>query len=146
MNNVTVVHTGPWTKLASQVFTHGPLRKLGKMFLGEQLGSTSAEISVNRIEPGDGYEFLHRHRTHEEVYLVIAGSGDMLVDGEQIAISEGTVVRVSPDGVRSIRAAVDSALTYLCIQAVSGTLRQYTVTDGELVPGVVNWSSSHEQA
>jgi mannose-6-phosphate isomerase-like protein (cupin superfamily) len=141
MSKFTVVHTGRWNDLSRCVFEHGPLRKSGKLFLGEKLRSTSAELSLNRIEPGDAYEFLHRHRTHEEIYLVIAGRGDMLIDGEQIAVSEGSVVLVPPAGARSIRAAADTALVYLCLQAVAGTLKRYTVTDGEMVAGAVEWRS-----
>lgn len=141
MSAVTAFHAGPWVQLQSHVFGKPPLHKQGKLFVADRLGATGTEISLNRLEAGDGYPFLHRHHAHEEVYLVIDGRGEILVDGRSIPVAAGSVVRIAPEGVRSIRAATDSPLTYACIQAVAGSLISRTVEDGELVPGPVVWGA-----
>lgn len=41
----------------------------------------------------------HYHRRHDEVYVVIAGGGELELDGERQAVSEGTVALI-PAGVR----------------------------------------------
>lgn len=139
--NYKTFDVGPLRQLADHVFDAGRLRKPGKIFLSERLESNSAEISFNRLEPKEGYEFLHRHNEHEEIYLVVSGRGDFMVDGEVFQVQEGSTVRVAPEGVRSIRAGSGEPLTYLCVQAVAGTLKARTTTDGRLVPGPVGWDA-----
>ncbi len=143
MSNFTKTDVGTWDRLLDQVFESGPLKKSGKRFIGEELQTKGCEVSLNRLEAGDGYSFLHRHREHEEIYIAVRGHGQMLVDSEVIELAEGTVVKVSPDGVRSIRAASDESLDYICVQAKVGTLTCYGPTDGSLVPGDVDWEG-HE--
>lgn len=139
MSNVVSYEVGRWSSLGDHLFEAGPHKKPGKVFLSERLESTGAEVSLNRLEAGQGYSFLHKHETHEEIYIVVSGSGDFQVDGEQIPLREGTTLRVAPEGARSIRAAAHEPLCFLCIQAVDGTLKQRTVADGRLVEGPVVW-------
>jgi mannose-6-phosphate isomerase-like protein (cupin superfamily) len=139
VSNFTVVEAGSWADLGQQVFERGPLKKAGKMFLSERLGATGCELSLNHLPAGDAYNFLHRHRQHEEVYVVVAGRGEMLVDGQRFPVHEGTVIRVAPEGARSLRAAADESLDFICIQAVAGTRQKRNVSDGELIPGGSPW-------
>ncbi len=139
MASFQAANLGPWSELATHTFEPGPLKKSGKVFLSELLGTTGSEISLNRLEPGDSYQFLHRHRAHEEIYVIVSGRGDFLIDGEQFAVREGSAVRIDPTAARAVRASADKALCYLCIQAVAGSLNSRTVTDGELVAGEVIW-------
>jgi mannose-6-phosphate isomerase-like protein (cupin superfamily) len=46
------------------------------------------------VQAGTG----HRHREQEEAYVVVAGSGRMLIDGEVIELRQWDVVRVAPEG------------------------------------------------
>jgi mannose-6-phosphate isomerase-like protein (cupin superfamily) len=140
MQNFRVFEAGRWAELQQHLFEAGPLRKAGKVFLSEALQCTGMEISLNRIEPGEGYEFLRRHEIHEEVYLIISGTGEFQVDGEQFPVCEGSAVRISPQGVRTVRATGDEPLCYACIQAVVGSLTRRTITDGRLVDGAVHWN------
>ena len=74
-----------------------------KTFLGKELGMTGAEASLQRIAAGEDAPFLHSHKTHEELYVIISGKGEYDVDGEKTAVSEGNIIRVSPAGVRALR-------------------------------------------
>lgn len=111
----------------------------GKLFLHELLGLTGMEISVNVIPPQQGIPFYHKHKQNEEVYLFLTGRGQFQVDEEVLELTEGTVVRVAPDGVRSARNTSDVDMFYVCIQAKAGSLEQWTGTDGIGVPGEVRW-------
>jgi mannose-6-phosphate isomerase-like protein (cupin superfamily) len=139
MSNVVSYEAGRWSALGDHVFQAGSRKGSGKVFLSERLESTGAEVSLNRLEAGQGYPFLHRHETHEEIYIVVSGTGDFLVDGQQIPLREGSTLRVAPNGARSIRASMGEPLCFLCIQAVDGTLKQRTIADGRLVEGPVEW-------
>jgi len=108
----------------------GVLKDIERETLHDVLALTGAEISVNQLAPGAFSPFIHSHKANEEVYLVISGRGAFQVDGEEFAISEGTAIRVDPAGKRSIKAAEDVSLTYICVQAGCGTLAQFTRTDG----------------
>ncbi|MGM9860531.1 MAG: cupin domain-containing protein, partial [Muribaculaceae bacterium] len=75
----------------------------GKAFVKENLGSTSCEISVGSLGAGEAVPFLHHHRCNEEHYIFISGVGHFEVSSEEFDVTSGSVVRVSPEGVRGLK-------------------------------------------
>jgi quercetin dioxygenase-like cupin family protein len=73
----------------------------------------------------------HRHREQEEAYLIIAGSGAILLDGEVVGLRQWDLVRVAPDVVRAFAAGPDG----LEVVAVGGPKPEGG--DGEAV--AVEW-------
>lgn len=110
-----------------------------KAFLAQPLGLTGTEISRTVHLPGKGSAFVHAHRRNEEVYIVTQGRGFLYIDGREVPICEGDVLRISPDGKRALRAADDSTLVYYCIQADAGSLVQATRNDGYLLDEKADW-------
>ena len=47
-----------------------------------------------------GHEHDHTADGHEEVYVVVRGSGVMRVDGDEVALHPGVFVRVDPETTR----------------------------------------------
>src|SRR5262245_2981072 len=139
--NFTCVHAGPregWTQFRLEPpVVPGPTRN--KMFLQELLGSAGLEVSLNVVPPGRGMPFLHRHRQNEEVYVVIGGRGQFLVDGECIDVAEGSVLRISPAAARAWRNNADAPLYFLCIQYRADSLTQGGILDGQRVEGTPAW-------
>jgi mannose-6-phosphate isomerase-like protein (cupin superfamily) len=112
----------------------------GKVFLKPVLGLTGMEASVTTLPAGFAIPYTHRHRAHEELYVFTGGRGQMQVDGETFDVAEGSVVRVAPAGARTIRAAPDEALQYLCIQAREGSVPDLEAAeDGTVVSKQVSW-------
>ncbi len=112
----------------------------GKVFLKGILGLTGIEASVTKLPAGAAIPFLHRHRAHEELYLVLGGRGQMQVDGETFDVEEGTAVRVATGGARGIRAAADGELSYVCIQAREGSMADAEAADdGQRLEGKPVW-------
>lgn len=111
----------------------------GKLFLGEQLDFTSIEVSVNKNAPGTGMNFFHRHKDNEETYIFISGKGEMLIDGDKVAVEEGSVVVVKPDAKRTWWNTGDIDLLYIVVQAPVNGLKSGGVDDGELLDGTVPW-------
>lgn len=111
----------------------------GKVFLQELLNLTAMEISFGLIPPQTSIPFYHKHQQNEEVYLFINGQGQFRVDDTIMAITDGTAIRVAPDGVRCARNSSSEPMFYICIQAKAGSLEQWTGTDGIGVPGEVTW-------
>ncbi len=91
---------------------HGRFRPLS-----EPLGLTA--FKVNRIElpAGEaGPEHDHTADGQEEVYAVVAGSGVLRVDGNEVALSPGHFVFCPPEARRQMVAG-DEGLTWIGIGA-----------------------------
>jgi mannose-6-phosphate isomerase-like protein (cupin superfamily) len=70
----------------------------------KHLDSRDLGISHFRYAPGFRAGTAHKHREQEEAYVVVAGQGRMLLDGQVIDLRPWDVVRVAPDVVRAIEA------------------------------------------
>ena len=73
----------------------------------------------------------HRHREQEEAYIVVAGSGHVLLDGEVREIRQWDVVRIAPAVVRAFASGPDG----LELIAVGGPKPE----GGDGVPTEVAW-------
>lgn len=116
----------------------GDLAKKGRVMAGESLGLTGCEISFNSLPAGQFIPFVHSHKLNEEVYIIIGGDGQFMVDGDEFAVKEGTVIRVSPKGERTVKAG-DDGITYICIQSQENSLTQSTEKDGDILPTKASW-------
>ena len=67
--------------------------------------------------------------------------GTYQVDSEKFPVSEGTVIRVSPDGRRALKNTSSENLTMLCIQykANSFTEVDSPMTDGNILSEPLTW-------
>jgi quercetin dioxygenase-like cupin family protein len=83
-------------------------------FAREDLGCEQVGISYQRLAPGVRQPFAHRHGEHEEIYVVVAGSGQVRLDGETEELAQWDAVRVAPETVRAF-AAGPEGLTLLAI-------------------------------
>lgn len=102
-----------------------------KLFLKDLLGLTGCEISVNKMVAGSKAPFAHKHKENEELWIVLKGTGSIGVDGKEYPVKEGSFLKISPDGVRTISATTD--LEFLCIQTKAGSLNESTLTDGVIL-------------
>jgi mannose-6-phosphate isomerase-like protein (cupin superfamily) len=73
-------------------------------FARRHLDSEHLGVSLFRYEPGYRGSTGHRHREQEEAYVVIGGSGRILLDDEVRDLRRWDVVRVSPAVVRAFEA------------------------------------------
>ncbi len=97
--------------------------------LHDRLSLTGAEISVNNLPAGAGVPFVHSHKQNEEIYVVLAGKGKAIIDGEAVELAAGDWVRISPAAKRQFSAADDSAISFACIQVKENSLEEYTMND-----------------
>ena len=119
----------------------GPQRHQGQGLRGPGRGRSGSELSFQTLVPGQDSGFLHTHKTHEELYIILRGEGTYQVDGEQFPVSEGTIVRVSPDGRRALKNTGSENLTMLCIQyrANNFTEADSPMTDGNILADPLVW-------
>lgn len=125
---------GTWAEMGQ--YKHGPLD--GKTFVMSSLGTTGCEVSLNRMQAGRGMPFLHAHRQNEEVYIVVSGNGVFHLDGAEIAVEEGSVIRVAPSVARGFRAGYED-MCVICIQARDGSMEEGSTKDGVPVEAKASW-------
>lgn len=93
------------------------------------LGLTGAQISVNNLPAGGGVPFVHAHKQNEEIYIILEGSGKAVLDGEEVSLAAGDIVRVAPEVKRQFSAAADKGIKFFCIQVKADSLEAYTADD-----------------
>lgn len=101
--------------------------------LHETLALTGAEISINSLAAGESVPFIHCHKNNEEIYGIISGCGKAMIDGEEILLTKGDWIKISPSGKRQFFADQHSAISYICIQVKENSLDTYTMTDAEII-------------
>lgn len=97
--------------------------------LHDKLSLTGAEVSINNLPAGASVPFVHSHKNNEEIYVVFAGKGKAVIDGEDVELAAGDWIRISPAGKRQFFAAEDSAISFACIQVKENSLEGYTMDD-----------------
>lgn len=139
--NFTCFHAGPkeeWTQFRLEP-PEVPTPAKGKLFLRKHLGSAGLEMSLNVVPPGKAIPFLHKHQQNDEVYIIVGGLGQFLVDGECIDVAEGSVLRLGPAAARAWRNNSDAPLYFLCIQYRADSVVQGGALDGQKVEGKPAW-------
>lgn len=138
--NFNAVCVGKLSELSDYVLELGPEVKIpGKVFGGAALQATGGEFSFQSFMPGTETGFLHTHKNHEELYFFLGGNGEFQVDGQIIPVQEGTVVRVAPNGKRSVRNNGTSPLIMLCVQYRGNTFTDDDAADGNILSEPVKW-------
>lgn len=78
------------------------------MKIRRALGTTAFGINELRMPPGfEGLEHNEIDTGHEEVYLVLGGTGTVTIDGDSVEIREGDYLRVDPAATRKVVAGRD---------------------------------------
>ena len=138
--NATAIDLGPLAEIKDYVLELGPEVKIpGKVFGGAAVKTGGADFSLQVFAPGAEGGFYHTHKEHEELYFFLSGEGEYQVDGMNIPVKEGSVVRVAPAGKRAVRNTGSSPLTMLCIQYKADKPGSVTPADGTILNEPVKW-------
>jgi mannose-6-phosphate isomerase-like protein (cupin superfamily) len=86
------------------------IRSLHDLTTGPVRNQSLAEAT---LEPGQATE-RHYHRDTEEIYYVVAGSGEMELDGELAVVGPGEAILIPPGAWHRIRATGREPLRILC--------------------------------
>ena len=104
-------------------------------FARKHLDSRDLGVSLFRYAADVRSPMAHSHREQEEAYVIVAGSGQVLLDGEVHDLRQWDVLRVAPEVVRAFEAGPDG----LDIIAVGGP----KPADGDGVMGAAAWPDQH---
>ena len=100
-------------------------------FTRSQLDSRDLGVSRFTYAANMRSPMAHSHREQEEAYVVVAGSGRLLLDDETLDLRQWDVVRVAPEVVRAFEAGPDG----LDIIAIGGP----KPAEGDGVRASANW-------
>jgi quercetin dioxygenase-like cupin family protein len=73
----------------------------------KHLDSRDLGVSLFRYTANLRSPFAHSHREQEEAYVVVAGSGRVLLDDEVHELRQWDLLRVAPEVVRAFEAGPD---------------------------------------
>lgn len=101
-----------------EVFYRGLFRKARA-----EVGIDWVGMSVVELEPHADNHPDHDHESagQEEVFVVLRGTGELVVDGETVPLDEETIVRVGPAAKRKINPGPDG-MRLLALGGVSGAV------------------------
>lgn len=139
--NYTAINIGKLDDLSDYSLIHPKtLQEItGKTFIKEVTKATGTEISFQVLPPHTELPYFHIHQEVEETYIILKGSGDYQVDGDYFPISEGSIVRIAPEGVRGFRNTSDEDMVVIVIQSKENSLGQHTADDGKRTPFEPIW-------
>ncbi len=100
--------------------------------LHDRLSLTGAEVSINNLPAGACVPFVHWHKSNEEIYVILAGNGKAVIDGETTELTAGDWLRIAPAAKRQFFASEDTAMSFACIQVKEHSLEGYTKDDAIL--------------
>jgi uncharacterized cupin superfamily protein len=94
--------------------------------LRRDLGVTSFGLNQVLLRPGQRGR-IHRHTTQEEVYLVLAGTLSLWIEGEEKQLGQGELARVGPEVRRQLANRGDEDVLLLAL----GGHGEHVGRDGE---------------
>jgi uncharacterized cupin superfamily protein len=83
---------------------HGLSETQHARFPAAVLGAEQTGMNLLEVEPGQREAFAHRHKTAEEIYVVLSGSGRVKLDDELVDLEPFDAVRVGPGVTRAFQA------------------------------------------
>lgn len=123
MSGYQVVHVGDPTNWRDYFGGFRPeTSRDGRRVVDRELNNEFIGLTVNAFEPGEEAGYWHSHSEVEELYVFIAGQGQMALDDDVVDVEAGSIVRVSQNVARTWRAKPESdgQLLFLCIRAGGG--------------------------
>ena len=95
--------------------------------LGRELGVTAFGLNAIALASGQRLR-IHRHARQEEVYVVVAGTLSLAVEGDERSLKVGDVARVAP-GIR--RQLINRERDRRCVVIAIGAAGEHDSRDGQ---------------
>jgi len=99
--------------------------------LAKQLEASQLSARMWRIEPGQA-STKHRHRTQEEIYVLLEGTGRVRVGGEVLTFVVHDALVVEPNTVRQLFNDTDADQLWLVFGAPQELANTLEMTEDDL--------------
>lgn len=103
-----------------------------RAFLGETLSLTKLGVNVTAVKPGKTAYPFHSHRANDEVFLILAGSGELRLGAARHTVKEGDLIGC-PAG--------DASTAHQLINTGNSELR-YLAISSEIDPEICEYPDS----
>jgi uncharacterized cupin superfamily protein len=110
-----------------------PSNQMGVMNtdLARQLDAQSLGARLWRVEPGQA-STRHRHRSQEEIYILLEGVGRIRIDDELLTLDRLDAALVEPDSVRQVFNDGEATQLWLVIGAPLEAANTLAMTEEQL--------------
>ncbi len=111
-----------------EVRAHGGLGTIlcRRLVDGDRFESPCSFVDYAVLPPGTSIG-THRHGENEEIYLILEGTGTMVLDERELAVREGHVIVNRPGGTHGLRNDSDAPLRVFVVEIALARSK----TDGE---------------
>lgn len=91
-----------------------------RAFLGATLGLSKLGVNVTAVKPGKTAYPFHSHRANDELFLILAGRGELRLGAQRHAVKEGDLVGCPAGDASTAHQLIntgDSELRYLAVSS-----------------------------
>ncbi len=99
--------------------------------LAKQLGARQLGARLWRLQPGQA-STRHRHRSQEELYLLLKGSGRLRVEDEVLTLEPLSAVAIDPGTIRQLFNDTDADQLWLVVGAPPELANTLEMSDDRL--------------
>lgn len=105
-------------------------------FLKDPLETEQVALSYRKMPPQSGGKggYGHKHKTQEEVFVVLSGTLQFKLDDEVVEVTAPAAVRIAPPVVRSVWNDSDADAEVLIVSTRAEDLREETEIVGDFWP------------
>ena len=90
-----------------------------RAMLGGSLGLTKLGVNVTAVKPGKAAYPFHSHRANDELFLILAGRGELRLGGQRLAVKEGDLIGCPAGDASTAHQLVNTGQAELRYLAVS---------------------------
>jgi mannose-6-phosphate isomerase-like protein (cupin superfamily) len=98
---------------AAEAFTTLDGSQIRVLLDGRLGGAANQSLAEASLAPGQA-TVRHHHARTEEIYVLLAGYGEMEVEGERRRVAPGDAILIPAGAPHQIRADEDAELRFLC--------------------------------
>ena len=106
------MHTVHIDEVAGTRFPAPHARMIRHLVAPWTTGTTHLWLGVSEVDAGSSSN-PHRHLSQEEIFVVLAGSGTIAVDGTSVSVRPGSIVVVAPGEQHQLISAAGEGLRVL---------------------------------
>ena len=90
--------------------------------LGKRLGLSKLGVNVTAVKPGRSACPFHSHRVNDELFIILAGSGELRFGAERHAVKEGDVIGCPAGDASSAHQLINTGANELRYLAISSEI------------------------
>lgn len=104
MTDYTIINL---RELENMALKYGHGEDMEARFATKPLQLQKSGLGFQKVLPGRIIPFKHKHTEQEEIFIIIEGSGKIILDDKTVELKSWDAVRVPPEVIRTVEAGPD---------------------------------------